>query len=245
MHNSDILPYDISSLKVICFGGNPILKSYLLDIIKKFPSIAFVQTYGLTEAGPRVTTLPPSRYIEKVGSVGCAIPGVEIKIVDDFGESVQHGEIGEVIVKSDGIMKGYFRCPEETMAIVRGEWLYTGDIGHLSKDGYLYIVGRKKNIIISGGQNICPEEVEEVIASCPGITDVKVYGVYDDLLGEVVCADIVVGCDNADIVHKLKLICSNNLSNYKIPKCFHIVENIGRTYNGKIKRSGIVVNKKR
>lgn len=237
LKHSDLLSYDISSLKVICFGGNPIPKSHLVDIINKFPSIAFVQTYGLTEAGPRVTTLPPSHYIEKIGSVGRAIPGVEIRIVDTLGVPLQYGVIGEVIVKSKGIMKGYFKCAEETMEIIRGEWLYTGDMGYLSEDGYLYIVGRKKNIIISGGQNICPEEVEEVIATCPGIIDVKVYGVYDDLLGEVVYADIVTDSDNTDIIQQLKLVCSENLSKYKIPRRFRLVDNISRTYNGKIKRS--------
>jgi long-chain acyl-CoA synthetase len=237
LNRSNLLSYDISTLKVICFGGNPIPKSHLLDIVRKFPTIAFVQTYGLTEAGPRVTTMPPSHYIEKIGSVGRAIPDVEIRIIDTFGLSVQHGEVGEVIVKSKGIMKGYFRCAEETMAIIRGEWLHTGDMGYLSVDGYLYIVGRKKNIIISGGQNISPEEVEEVIASCPGIIAVKVYGENDDLLGEVVCADIVSDSEKTDINQQLKLICSETLSKHKIPRHFRIVDDICRTYNGKIKRS--------
>lgn len=237
LQQSDLLPYDISSLRVICFGGNPIPKSHLLNIIHKLPSIAFVQTYGLTEAGPRVTTLPPSHYIEKVGSVGCAIPGVEIRIINTLGEPLQQGIIGEVVVKSKSIMKGYFRCTEETRAIIHDNWLYTGDMGYLSEDGYLYLVGRKKNIIISGGQNISPEEVEEVIATCPGIIDTKVYGVYDDLLGEVVHADIVVDPDSTDVIHRLKLVCVESLSNYKIPTCFCCVDNIVRTYNGKIKRS--------
>ncbi|WP_225999281.1 class I adenylate-forming enzyme family protein [Paenibacillus sp. BJ-4] len=237
LNHSNLLSYDISSLKVICFGGNPIPKPRLLDIIRKFPTIAFVQTYGLTEAGPRVTTLPPSRYNEKIGSVGRAIPGVELRVVDTLGQPLEKGAVGEVIVKSNGIMKGYFRCAEETMAIMHGEWLHTGDMGYLSEDGYLYIVGRKKNIIISGGQNISPEEVEEVIATCPGIIDAKVYGVYDDLLGEIVYADIVADSDNNEILQQLKLVCEENLSKYKIPRRFCLVDNICRTYNGKIKRS--------
>lgn len=242
LNHSALLSYNISSLKVICFGGNPIPKPHLLDIISKFPSVAFVQTYGLTEAGPRVTTLPPSHYIEKIGSVGRAIPGVEIRVVDTLGVPLEQGIVGEVIVKSKGMMKGYFRCAEETMAIIRGEWLHTGDIGYLSEEGYLYILGRKKNIIISGGQNLCPEEVEEVIAACPGIIDAKVYGVYDDLLGEVVYADIVADSDNTDIIQQLKLVCSESLSKFKIPRHFCLVDNIRRTYNGKIKRSTKKVN---
>jgi long-chain acyl-CoA synthetase len=236
LYNYDILPYDISSLKVICFGGSPISKACLLDIIKKFPSIAFVQTYGLTEAGPRITTVPPSKYIEKVGSVGKAIPDVEVKIVNELSMVLEHGEIGEVIVKSNGIMKGYFKCEEETTKVICDGWLHTGDMGYISEDGYLYVVGRKKNIIISCGLNVCPEEVEEIILTCPGVIDTRVYGVCDDLLGEVIYADIVVESNNADIIQQVKSVCLKKLSNYKVPKKFRLVDKIYRTYNGKIKR---------
>ena len=236
LYNSKILPYDISSLKIVCFGGSPISKNFLENIIKKFPTIAFVQTYGLTEAGPRVTTLSPSTYDTKVGSVGSAISGVEIKIIDDFGNTIGCNEIGEVIIKSNSIMKGYFKSPEETAAVVHKNWLYSGDMGYVTKDGYLYIVGRKKNIIISGGKNICPEEIEEVIMSCTDIVDAKVYGVFDELLGECVCADIVINSDCVNTICKLKTICSNSLSEYKIPREIHVVKKISRTYNGKIKR---------
>lgn len=237
LYKSNLLMYDISSLKVICFGGNPIPKSELLNVIHKFPSIAFVQTYGLTEAGPRVTTLSPRYYIEKVGSVGFAIPGVEIRIVDSLGKILQSGAIGDVIVKSKGIMKGYFKCEEETKAIIHDGWLHTGDIGYLEEDGCLYIVGRKKNIIITGGLNVSPEEVEEVIVTCPNVIEAKVYGVEDDLLGEVVYADIVAESNENDVIQEIKLICKRNLTKYKIPKCFRLVDKISRTYNGKIKRS--------
>ena len=234
---SKLLSYDISSLKIICFGGGPISKSFLLDLISKFPSIAFVQTYGLTEAGPRVTTLSPSCYISKAGSVGCAIPGVDIKIIDTEGMPLKPGRLGEILVRSKGVMKGYYKSIEKTMEVLCDNWLYTGDIGYLSEDGFLYIVGRKKNIIITKGQNVCPEEVEEVILNCPGIIDVKVYGVYDDLNGELVCADIVVDPEFTNILQKLKLFCSQRISKYKIPTYFNLVDKICRTYNGKIKRS--------
>ena len=132
-HNT--LNYDISSLKTVCFGGNPISKEKLIEIMYKFPTIAFVQTYGLTEAGPRVTTLPIQKCNEKVGSVGRAISGVEIKIIDRTGRNLAYGEIGEVLIKSKSIMKGYFRDSEETEKILHSEWLYSGDIGYLSEDG--------------------------------------------------------------------------------------------------------------
>ena len=202
----------------------------------KFPTIAFVQTYGLTEAGPRVTTLPIQKCNEKVGSVGRAISGVEIKIIDRTGRNLAYGEIGEVLIKSKSIMKGYFRDSEETEKILHSEWLYSGDIGYLSEDGYLYIIGRKKNVIISGGLNICPEEIEEIIMNFEGVVDVIVFGEYDNLLGEVVCADIVVENNDTEIVEQLRKLCAEKLSDYKIPKKIRLVDKIERTYNGKIKR---------
>lgn len=237
IYDSDVLAYDISSLKIICFGGGPISKKQLLNIIKKFPSIAFVQTYGLTEAGPRVTTLSPTYCIDKVGSVGQAIPGVEIRIIDAAGNNLSTGELGEVVVKSQGIMKGYFNCKEESLKIIQGDWLFTGDLGYLSEDGFLYIVGRKKNVIITGGLNVCPEEVEKTILSYSGIKETKVYGVNDDLLGEKIFADIIVDADIFNGIQRLKEHCLNKLSGYKVPKKFCIVNNIYRTYNGKIKRA--------
>ena len=239
LYHNDCLAFDISSLKIICFGGNPISKNHLQGIINKFPSVSFVQTYGLTEAGPRITTLPPRCATEKVGSVGREISGVTVKIINSLGNLVEQGETGEIVIQSEGMMKGYFRCAAETAAVIRDGWLHTGDIGYFTEDGYLYIVGREKNIIISGGQNISPEEVEEVLLTCPGVAAAKAYGVGDTMLGEVVQADIVVDFehnDSSDIVHSLKLICSEKLSRYKIPKSFHIVDSISRTYNGKIKR---------
>ena len=231
------LSFDISSLRVICFGGSAIPENYLREMIEKYPTISYVQTYGLTEAGPRVTTLPPEYCKEKIGSVGCAIPGVEIKIVDDSGMSLPNGEKGEVIVKSKGMMKGYFRCYEETQAIIHNGWLHTGDLGYISEDNYLYIVGRKKNIIITGGQNVSPEEVEEVISSCNDVKDVKVYGISDDLLGEKVAADIVVVQKTESVIEQVKQECQTKLRKYKIPSEFQIVDTIARTYNGKVKRN--------
>jgi long-chain acyl-CoA synthetase len=229
--------YDISSLKIICFGGGPVSKELLHVLFQKYPSVAFIQTYGLTEAGPRVTTLPIMDYIRKAGSVGITIPDVQIRIVDDRGEELRRGKVGQIIVNSEGKMKGYYRRNAETKIAIVNNWLYTGDMGYISEDGFLYLEGRKKNIIISGGQNVYPEEVEEIITCFRGILEAKVYGVPNDLLGEEVHADIVVeetDCFSADL---LLTYCKSKLSGYKIPKQINCVELIERTYNGKIKRN--------
>lgn len=228
---------NISTLKKICFGGGAIPIEKLEKIISMFPNIKFIQTYGLTEAGPRVTALPDDSYVKKIGSVGKAISNVQINIVDDDNHKLPKGEIGEIIVKSDGIMKGYFRNPEDTKNILRRGWLYTGDLGYLTEDDFLYVVGRKKNIIISGGMNICPEEVEKVILLHPNILDVKVYGKEDELYGEIVCADIVVKNNNPNLIKMLKIFCMDKLSKYKVPTYFFVVDKIEKTYNGKTDRS--------
>lgn len=230
------IPYDISSLKIVCFGGAPFSKTKLLELVDKFPSIAFIQTYGMTEAGPRVTTVPRDRATDKIGSVGQAIPGVLIRIVDTFGDTLPTGMIGEVIVKSKGVMKGYYKGENETKKLLYDGWLHTGDLGYLSDSGFLYLVGRIKNIIISGGKNINPEEVERVISSCSGVVDVKVYGVQDELYGEIVCADIVLEINDVETVQHIKSVCLENLSRYKIPKRFNVVDSISKTYNGKTRR---------
>ena len=237
LYESNISTHDITSLRVICFGGNPISATRIGDLIKKFPSVCFIQTYGLTEAGPRATAVSCEHYDEQIGSVGRAIPGVEIAIVDSNGTRLPANMVGEVIIKSKGIMKGYYNCVEETKAIIRNGWLYTGDLGYLQADGLLYIVGRKKNIIITGGINVSPEEVEEVIKLCPNVLEAKVYGVKDNLLGEIIKADIVTNSSDSDILQHIRSICQEKLSVYKIPKEFQIVNAVNKTYNGKIKRS--------
>lgn len=228
---------NISTLKKICFGGGAISVEQLEKIITMFPNIKFIQTYGLTEAGPRVTALPEDSYVRKIGSVGKAIPNVYINIVDDNNQSLPKGKVGEIIVKSDGVMKGYFKNPEDTKKILRRGWLYTGDLGYLTEDDFLYVVGRKKNIIISGGLNICPEEVEKVLLLHSNILDAKVYGKEDELYGEIVCADIVVKNNNPDLIKTLKMFCKEKLSKYKVPAYFFIVNKIEKTYNGKTERS--------
>ena len=236
LSESNITETDISSLRIICFGGSPISKDLLSRMIKKFPSIAFIQTYGLTEAGPRVTTVPNNKYIEKNNSVGIALPDVKLKVVDQDGFELKCNTEGEIIVKSDSIMKGYFKLPKETSETIRDGWLYTGDIGYLTDDGYLYLKGRKKNLIITGGYNVFPEEVEKVLLLCPHVLDAFVYSKHDSILGEIVCADIVKSHADIELEHEIKEICIKNLSNYKIPKCFRYVNQINRTYNGKLKR---------
>lgn len=229
----DGLKVTCNSLRFICFGGGKISTKLIDSLIEKFPHINFIQTYGMTEAAPRITALFKKDYFDNKGSVGKALEGIEYKIINDKNEQVGEKEIGEIVVKGSNIMKGYYHNEEDTEKTIVQGWLHTGDIGYVDK-GYLYIVGRKKNIIISGGINIYVEEVEEAIKEYPNVEDVLIKGRTDEMRGEVPIAFIQGKNVN---IEDLKAFCSERLSKYKIPVEFNMVNKIQKTYNGKTLRS--------
>ncbi len=234
---SKVDEYDISSLRYLCFGGGNVSVDLIDSISKKLKTVGVVQTYGQTEAGPRVTALLPEDYEARRDSVGKTIPDVEVKIVDDDGVECEEAEIGNIIVKSPAVMKGYYKNEEATRNALINGWLYTGDMGHVI-DGFLYLNGRKKNMIICGGLNIYPEEIEEVFQMIEGVQASKVYGIPDDVWGEIPIADIMLveGYEFEAVKKRLLEIAKQKLSDYKIPKAIHKVDNFERTYTGKIKR---------
>ncbi|MFC5775601.1 class I adenylate-forming enzyme family protein [Ectobacillus antri] len=231
--------YDLSSLKKVCFGGGIITEETIKSLIETFPTVGFVHTYGQTEASPRLTCLLPHDSLRKIGSVGKPIPFVKVKVVDEDGNEKKAGECGEVIAFGENIMKGYYKNEEATRKTIRNGWLYTGDIGKFDEEGYLYIVGRKKNIIISGGINISPEEIEKVFLNHPLVKEMYVTSESDELLGEAVIAKVVPSSSisNTEIEKILKDFCRENLSSFKIPKRIDIVSSLDKTYTGKIKRN--------
>lgn len=229
--------YDISSLRYICFGGGKMPEEQLKVIQERFPNVGFVQTYGQTEASPRVTALLPQDSFRKLGSVGKPIPNVAVRIVNASGNDVEIGEVGEIIVSGKNVMKGYYRREEITRETIKNGWLYTGDLGYFDDEGYIYLAGRRKNMIITGGLNVYPEEIEEIISSFVNVKDVYVYGVPDEKLGESVEAKITIDDLNQDVdIYALKNYCSERLAQYKVPKKIIIVDELKKTYNGKIRR---------
>ena len=222
--------YNYESLNFICFGGGFVPVDKLKKIIEKFPNISFCQTYGLTECSPRVTLLESKYSLSKIGSVGKPIPNVKVKI-----QTIVDDKLGEILVAGPNIMKGYYKNKPATLRTIKKGWLHTGDLGYLDDDGFLYLTGRIKNIIISGGINIYPEEIEEVILNMEGIKDVVVYGIKHDFLGEVPCAKIVLLNDHITVA-EIKKHCCENLTTYKIPKQYEFVKKIEKTYSGKLKR---------
>ena len=226
--------YDISSLRYICFGGGRMPVDKLSELIDKYPTVGFVQTYGQTECSPRVTALLPQFSAKKVGSVGKPIPNVKVIILDGNGNCCSPFSSGEICVSGNNIMKGYYKRPDATKNTIVDGWIHTGDVGYQDDDGFIYLNGRIKNMIISGGINIYPEEIEQILLSYDGIREALVVGENDDLLGEIPIAKIVVSkpIDTND----LKAYCTHMMSNYKVPIRFDCVDELPHTYNGKISR---------
>lgn len=230
--------YDTSHLKTICFGGGAIQTDKLKEIFKLFPNVNVIQTYGQTEASPRVTALLPEDAIRKIGSVGKPIPDVNVMIVDENNDNVKTGVPGEIIVNGPNVMKGYYKQQDLTDQVIKNGWLHTGDIAYYDEEQYIYLVGRKKNIIISGGINIYPQEIEEILLKHPWVKEAIVYSVSHPIMAEIPIADIVpTEIANTNTLRKNLLnYCVANLAQYKVPAEINVVKHLLKTNTGKIKR---------
>jgi long-chain acyl-CoA synthetase len=216
-------------------GSAPLTIELAERFEKRFGRDLLIEGWGLTE-GTATSTLNPlfAGGPRKIGSVGQAMPGQEIRVFDENGAELPPGEIGELVIRSETVMQGYFRDPDATAKTVKNGWLHTGDLGRLDKDGYVYLVGRKKEIIIRGGENISPLEVEEIIFRHPAVRDVAVGGLPDRIWGEVVVACVVPAYEvtsEALIEH-----CRKHLADFKIPVRFAFTDALPRNATGKVLR---------
>lgn len=231
--------YDYSSLRFVCIGGSKISSKELIEISNRYVTFDVIYTYGQSEASTRVTALMQKDLEKRKDSVGLPIPNVKIKIVNNEGDILPPYQCGEIIINGNNVMRGYYKNELLTEQTIIDGWLHSGDIGYIDDDGYLYVKGRIKNIIISGGINIYPEEIEEILIAHPNIKKVRVESEVHSLLGEIVIAKLVL-YDNKK-TENFKAFCSKYLSDYKIPKRFEIVEDLQETYNGKIKRKEVQI----
>jgi long-chain acyl-CoA synthetase len=229
-------PADLQSLRLCISGGASMPVALLKNFEKKF-NVAISEGYGLSEASP-VTCFNPLDRERKPGSIGTSIVNVENKVVDELGVELPVGEVGELIVRGPNVMKGYYKMTEDTEATIRDGWLYTGDLAKMDEEGYFYIVDRKKDMIIVGGYNVYPREVEEVLYSHPEIVEVAVLGVPDLNLGEAIKCYVV--SKNPDLTEgELLAYCSEHLAKYKIPSTIEFLEELPKNTTGKILRRAL------
>jgi long-chain acyl-CoA synthetase len=229
-------PEDLQTLRLCISGGAAMPVALLKNFEQKF-NVLVSEGYGLSEASP-VTCFNPLDMPRKPGSIGTSILHVENRVVDELGEEVPVGQVGELIVRGPNVMKGYYKMPEETAAALKDGWLYTGDMARVDEEGYFYIVDRKKDLIIVGGYNVYPREVEEVIYSHPDIVEVAVLGVPDPNQGETVVS-YAVSKNPALTVEQLLDYCKERLAKYKVPSMIEFIDELPKNTTGKILRMAL------
>ncbi|EGL83040.1 AMP-dependent synthetase and ligase [Caldalkalibacillus thermarum TA2.A1] len=218
-----------------CSSGSAPLPIEVLNKVKAETGAPIAEGYGLSEASP-VTHRNPVRGLQKPGSIGIPLPNTDAKIVDmATGEQeLPPGEVGELIIKGPQVMKGYWNMPEETAHTLRNGWLYTGDLAKMDEDGFFYIVGRKKELILAGGYNVYPVEVEDVIYSHPAVLEAAVIGVPDAYRGETVKAVVVLREGATLETEELIAYCRERLANYKVPRLVEFRSELPKSAVGKI-----------
>jgi long-chain acyl-CoA synthetase len=228
--------YGFNSLRVCMSGGAPLP----LEVQQNFERLSgghLVEGYGLTEASP-VTHVNPPDGLLKTGSIGLPIPGTEARIVEleNGARELPVGETGELVIRGPQVMKGYWNRPDETAKVLRNGWLYTGDIARKDEDGYFYIVDRKKDLIIAGGFNIYPREVEEVLFEHPEIKEAVVVGIPDDYRGETVKAFVVLKDRSTATAEDITAWCRERLAPYKVPRQIEFRDSLPKSGVGKYLR---------
>jgi acyl-CoA synthetase (AMP-forming)/AMP-acid ligase II len=238
----DIEQYDLPRLKRVWYAASPMPTEVLKRGLSVFGPI-FMQGYGQTESGPDVTVLSRADHCNSgesteaqrvLASCGQPCVGVHVRIVDDDGRDVEVGKIGEIIVQSKRTMTGYYHRPEETRETIRDDWLYTGDLGYYDERGFIYIADRKKDMIITGGENVYPREVEEVLYRHPAIHEVAVIGVPDSYWVERVHALVVPRGDAHAAEEDIIAFCRRHIAHYKAPRTVEFVESLPKNPQGKI-----------
>ena len=222
----------LPGLKYALCGGAPLAPEILEQFEKRY-QVELLEGYGLSEATCACTLNPPAGK-RKPGSVGYALPYQEILVKSESGEDLGPGQIGELWISGENVMKGYFQDQAETEAVLKDGWLKTGDLGYYDVQGYFYIKGRKKEMLIRGGENIYPREIEEVLLSHPAVSEVAVIGVPDRVWGEEVMA-VIVPRDNSGIkTALLEDFCHQHLADYKCPKLWQIIPEMPKSVTGEI-----------
>jgi long-chain acyl-CoA synthetase len=241
INHPDAATRDLSSLRYLLYGASPIAESVLrraMDVL----GCDFTQAYGMTEAAPILTLLlgddhrhdGSERAVRRLRSAGRPVLGVEVRVVDLDDQDVPTGEVGEVLARGANMLAGYWNRPEETAEALRGGWYHSGDLATLDEDGYLYIVDRKKDMIVTGGENVYSVEVEDALAAHPAVLECAVIGVPDEHWGEAIHAVVALKSGQAASEDELVAHCHARIAGYKCPKSIAFVEALPKSGAGKV-----------
>ena len=249
VNHQDVGKYDYRSLRVLLSGGAPIAPEVVRKIVETF-KCDYIQTYGMTETSPYLTLSILKEHLDRLpyedrlrfkSKTGREFIGVELKVINDRGEEVKKDEkeVGEIIVKGDIVTKGYWKLPEETAKSIKDGWLYTGDMAVMDEQGYVTIVDRKKDMILTGGENVYSTEIENVLYMHPAILECAVIGVPDEKWGEAVKGIVVLKPGQKATTQEIIQFCKERIAHYKAPKSIDFIDALPRTGSGKIHKKGL------
>jgi len=225
---------DLSSIQICAIGSAPLAPATLRTLQERMPEASVSNSYGMTEAGPAFCAMPKGESLRRIGSVGKPMPPLEVRIVDEDGQDAAPGEVGEAILRMAGRQREYYRDPDATAGTWKDGWLYSGDLARLDEDGYLYIVGRKKDVIIRGGNNVHASDVEAVLHEHPDVVEAAVVGIPHDVLGEDVAAVVVLAPGATATPEELRAHCARTLADYKVPRRIELTDELPRNATGKV-----------
>lgn len=246
MDHPDFSKHDLSSLKVITYGAAPMPLEVIKRALEVFPNTRFINAFGQTETASTITMLSPEDHViegteeekekklKRLSSIGKPMSDVEMKVVGEDGQELPPGEIGEIIARGPRVMSGYWKDPEKTAQTIKDGWIYTGDMGYKDEDGYFYLAGRATDMIIRGGENIAPEEVEAVLQSNPKIDEAAVIGVPDPEWGEKIMAVVVLKKGEKATAEEITEFARARLASYKKPEVVEFVDELPRNPMGKV-----------
>ena len=232
--------YDLLSLRYVTQAGGAMSAAITQQLREALPNASVFVMYGQTEATARLSYLPPQHLERKLGSVGVAIPGVTLEVRNEQGGPAAIDEVGEVWARGPNVMLCYWRNEQATADVKRDGWLKTGDMGRMDSEGYLYLAGRRSDMIKSGAHRIHPQDIEDVIAELPQVREVAVVGVDDPILGQAIRAFVALADAAVLTPMQIQAHCRERLANYKIPKTVTIVASLPRTASGKIRRAELL-----
>ena len=246
LDHADFRQHDLSGLEVITYGAAPMPLEVIKRAIQEFPGAQFINAFGQTETAATITMLPPEDHVldgsqedvetklRRLSSVGKPLEDVEVRIVDDEGNPVDQGEVGEIVARGPRLMKGYWNQAEATAESIRDSWLYTGDLGYFDEDGYIFLAGRAKDFIKRGGEMVAPEEVEQVLQSHSAIDEAAIIGVPDPDWGERVRAIVVLRKGRSTSEEEVIEYCRQRLASFKKPESVVFARELPRNPLGKV-----------